>query len=422
MPAFRPNTALARIGISLFFFTNGAIFAGLLPRFPEVKDLLGLTNTQFGIMVIANSIGAMCSLTLPARAIRRFGARAASLWGTVVLTVVMGFTGIAAYTGNPLYFGVLIFCSGLTDSVVDNAQNTHAMRVQHVCGRSIINSLHALWSAGAVAGGLVGTWLAAIGVPLYIHMPVASGALMIIAALAVKLSQIPEAAPVADIADSDRGEATPVRNSPFLRLVPLALIGIAGIQIEIVGNDWSANYMVDSVGWRVSDAGVAYVVLVIAQFVGRVFGDSMVNRWGRSCVARAGLILSSFGFFAAAMVPCAPVALPAFAAAGFGSATIVPAVFATAHNAPGYREGSSLTFVSWVMRAGNLFTSPLIGIAADALSLRWAILVPLVLAGVVQFFIVRLNEEDNEASVARALAAESSASFEKLPSTEGAIA
>ena len=31
----------ARAGISLFFFTNGAIFAGILPRFPEVKSALG---------------------------------------------------------------------------------------------------------------------------------------------------------------------------------------------------------------------------------------------------------------------------------------------------------------------------------------------------------------------------------------------
>ena len=69
----------ARAGISLFFFTNGAIFAGILPRFPEVKSALGLTNTEFGVLAIVSAVGSMCSANLPAYFIRKMGALSSSL-------------------------------------------------------------------------------------------------------------------------------------------------------------------------------------------------------------------------------------------------------------------------------------------------------------------------------------------------------
>lgn len=37
----------ARIGISLVFSINGAIFANLLPRYPQIKESLGMSDTLF---------------------------------------------------------------------------------------------------------------------------------------------------------------------------------------------------------------------------------------------------------------------------------------------------------------------------------------------------------------------------------------
>ncbi len=38
----------ARIAVAALFLTNGAIFANLLPRFPEIKADLALSNTEYG--------------------------------------------------------------------------------------------------------------------------------------------------------------------------------------------------------------------------------------------------------------------------------------------------------------------------------------------------------------------------------------
>ena len=392
----------ARAGISLFFFTNGAIFAGILPRFPEVKSALGLTNAEFGVLAIVSAVGSMCSANLPAYFIRKMGALSASLWWTVALVAAIGFAGVSVELKSPVFFGACLFTAGASDAIVDMAQNRHAMRIQAAYGRTVINSLHALWSAGCIVGGLLGTGLAALGVPLWIHTLGASLALLCVAVAAVRLSELPDdAVPQRARAEHARGGTLGAR---FLTLVPLALIGIAGNQIEIVGNDWSANFFAGPVGWSAADAGLAYVIMVAAQFVGRIMGDPMVDRWGRVPVARAGFLLSTFGFAAAAAAPVAAVSLPAFALAGFGSATIVPAVYAAADAASGFREGSALTFVGWLMRAGNLATSPLIGVIADGWSLRFGILLPLLLGAVAHVYMNRLDYGDApDVAVAKAL-------------------
>ena len=69
----------ARIAVSLLFMTNGAIYANLLPRLPEIKDMFELSNAMYGLVLIALPIGGVVAGPLPAPIIRRFGtARAAA--------------------------------------------------------------------------------------------------------------------------------------------------------------------------------------------------------------------------------------------------------------------------------------------------------------------------------------------------------
>lgn len=53
---------------------------------------------------------------------------------------------------------------------------------------------------------------------------------------------------------------------------------------------------------------------------------------------------------------------------------------------PGLAHGSGVAILGWFMRLGFLFTSPVIGLIADAASLRLALLVPLA-AGLLAAFL-----------------------------------
>ncbi|MFW6188128.1 MAG: MFS transporter, partial [Actinomycetota bacterium] len=345
----------ARIAVSAFFLTNGALYANLLPRLPEVKDAFGLTNTLYGLLVVAFPLGAILVGALPARAVRRSGSARVAALGTVLLSGCLATAGAGAglgagtATGAWLFLGAM-FLGGALDAHVDTAQNAQGMEVQRARGRSIINSLHALWSLGAVVGGLMGTAALALGVPLQWHL-LGSGVLWSAVALVALRSALSAAEgaqlrtvapsgpapggtttePAADAARVRGGGRAGGRQRSTGRIVvgllPVAVIAMAGVMVEDVGQNWSALYLSTVLGAPPAAAGLGLVALMAAQFVGRMLGDPMTDRWGRVSVARAGAALSAAGMLLVVLAPGPALVITGFAVAGFGCATLVPAAF-----------------------------------------------------------------------------------------------
>ena len=88
-------------------------------------------------------------------------------------------------------------------------------------------------------------------------------------------------------------------------------------------------------------APFGYIALVACMFVGRLFGDRLVDRFGEAAVARAGGTVVAAGMGAALAFPSVPSTIAGFAAAGLGIATLIPAAMhaadQTARAAPGHR-------------------------------------------------------------------------------------
>jgi MFS family permease len=108
--------------------------------------------------------------------------------------------------------------------------------------------------------------------------------------------------------------------------------------------------------------------------VGRLTGDRAVDRFGQRGVVRVGGALTAVGMGLALAVPSVPTTLAGFALAGLGVATLIPAVYHAADELPGLRRGTGLAVINWLLRIGFLLSPPLIGILADATSLRVALL------------------------------------------------
>ena len=52
-------------GVGVFFISNGAVFAALLPWYPLMMERLGLSAWEFGLIVASFAIGAIASSVLP---------------------------------------------------------------------------------------------------------------------------------------------------------------------------------------------------------------------------------------------------------------------------------------------------------------------------------------------------------------------
>ncbi|MGO2311910.1 MAG: MFS transporter [Brachybacterium tyrofermentans] len=153
------------------------------------------------------------------------------------------------------------------------------------------------------------------------------------------------------------------------------MIAIGGTLVEDAGNSWATLYLARDLGAPAAIAATGYIALVGAQFVGRLAGDSLVDRFGQRTVARAGGLTIAVGMAIALAFPSVPGTIIGFALAGLGSATLVPAAMQEADDLPGLRHGTGLTVVSWLMRLGFLASPPLVGLVADAAGLRYGLLV-----------------------------------------------
>jgi MFS family permease len=367
----------ARIATAALFLTNGAIFANLLPRYPEIKADLHLSNAVYGAAIAAFSGGALVAGLAAATLIRRYRSSRVAVVGTIGIAVFVVIAGLAT---TPLVLAAALFVAGASDSITDVAQNAHGLRVQRDYGRSIINSFHAVWAVGAILGGLMGAGAIAVHMPRSTHLAIAA---FVFSAVVVIAYPYLLRGPDHDdhpSARSDGGGGAGI--AIYATLVALVVIAIAGATVEDAGSSWATLYLRDSLGTPGAIAAFGYIALVGFMFIGRLIGDRMVDRFGERAVARVGGFVAASGMGAALAFPSVPGTIAGFAAAGLGVATLIPAAMHGADQLPGMRPGTGLTVLTWLMRVG-FFGAPLFGgVSADATSLRVGLLsVPV--AGVV---------------------------------------
>ncbi|MFD3523941.1 MFS transporter [Streptomyces sp. NPDC058653] len=380
-----PAERQARAAVAVLFFTNGALFANLLPRFPQIKADLGIGNAAYGLAVAAFPTGAIAAGLAAGVLVRRLGSGRVAVIGTLGTAVGVLAAGLA---DSVVLFATALFLAGAMDAITDVAQNAHGLRVQRRYGRSIINSFHAIWSIGAVVGGSMAAAAIALGLSRGQHLLISAVVFGIAACVALRFCLTgPDTEPAGEKrtggADGERGpgpgpgpgKRTRVRpRTPYV-LAALVLIAAAGALVEDAGSSWAALYLSDSLHASGALAASGYIALVGAQFVGRVIGDRLVDRYGQRTVARSGGLIAAVGMGLALAAPTATGTILGFAAAGFGVATLVPAAMHEADELPGLKPGSGLTIVSWLMRLGFLLSPPIVGLVADATSLRVGLLV-----------------------------------------------
>jgi MFS family permease len=370
----------ARMAVGACFFLNAVLYANLVPRLPELKAQLGVSNAALGAALAALPLGALLAALSSAALIRRFGSARVATVGLALLAVAVW---AAAAAPTWLAMATALLVAGALDAIVDVAQNAHGLRVQRHYGRSILNAFHGIWSIGAVTGGLLGSAAAGLGIPLPVHLGIVAGVFAVVA-LATQRALLPGSD------DGDREESTAEttdgagpatgRVPVLLPMAALGVLAACGAFVEDAGASWSALYLRDEIATGAATAGLGFVALSTAMTIGRLTGDRAVDRFGQRRVVRVGGALTAAGMGLALAVPSLPTTLLGFALAGLGVATLIPAVYHAADELPGLRRGVGLAVVNWLLRIGFLLSPLVIGVLADATSLRVA-LVTVVFAG-----------------------------------------
>lgn len=395
-----PVARRARWAVSLIFFLNGISFCAILPRYPELVHSIGLSNTAFGLAVGLGPLGGLLAGLAAAPLMRR--------WGSGAVAVALQMTATCAhlliYTAQSwLWLAGALLIAAAADSVTDIAMNAHGMRVERRYRRSIMNSYHGWWSLGAVAGGLIGSACAQLGVPLWMQGTagvIVFGALALAASRAMlpghdETERAPALAAPAPASAADaplnaprrrRGPARHMTGRALGLLMALGMLLVFAGSTEDAGNTWGALFMHSTFGSSPFVAGMAFVALQGAQTIGRFTGDAVVDRLGDRATARVGAVVSALGMTLALSVPHPLTAIIGFACAGWGIATLFPAAFRAADELPGVTPGVGITMVGWLARIGFFVSPPIVGALSDAFTLRYALwLMPLYALGILIF-------------------------------------
>ncbi|MFB7890096.1 MFS transporter [Cellulosimicrobium cellulans] len=389
----RRVVALATWAVFAVFFLNGFNFATWASRLPAVRDSLGFTEAQMGLLLLFMAVGSLLALPLSGMVVQRLGAsKAVTLFAVAnVVGLVTAVTGVA--TGEDVVVRVGLFLAGIGTGVWDAAMNLEGAAVEQRLGKAIMPRFHAGFSFGTMAGAGVGALMAALHVPVQVHLT-AAVVLSLLGVLwcvrfflpAGQVEHVVDAAE--DAAGSDpaaaAGSGAPLTASENARgalsawteprTLLIGLVVLAAALTEGAANDWVSLAVVD--GFETSDAlgAVGLAVFLTAMTGMRLLGTGLLDRYGRVTVLRLGAALALVGLLLFTLSPSIWLALLGVVAWGMGAALGFPVGMSAASDDPA-RAAVRVSVVATIGYSAFFMGPPLIGFLAEHVGYRAALLV-----------------------------------------------
>jgi hypothetical protein len=256
-----------------------------------------------------------------------------------------------------------VFLVGATSGLLDVSMNSHATIVEKRWGMAIMSSFHAAYSAGGLAGAMVGALLLATGVAWSMLMPLVGGA-----TLATLL------AAWASLGIGEITKSTAKLAWPGLVALPLCIAALLCMMCEGAMNDWSSVYLSSVMASGQALAAVGYASFSATMLIGRLVGDWVVRALSRETVVRIGSALAAGGLFMVGIAPGPWWSIAGFALIGVGLSNVVPALFSESGNL-GIPPATGIAMTATAGYTGFLIGPPLVGGLATLSGLRTSMFV-----------------------------------------------
>lgn len=347
----------ARIAIAAVFCTHGAVTGSFATRIPWIQDHAQLGAGTLGLALAFPALGAAVAMPLAGRINHRFGARTALRRLLALWTLSLILPGLAPNLAT-LCFALFVY--GATAGMADVAMNALGVETENRLGRSIMSSLHGMWSVGALIGSAAGTLAAHAGADARLHH--------LIAALALTAAGLIAVRGVLDLHSAADAQAPPHFALPPKSALLIGAIGFCAVFAEGASMDWSAVYLRDVLDTDAGLAAACTTAFALTMALARLVGDRVVNRFGAVRAVRAGGVLATAGGVLVVTAGNPAVAIAGFGLIGLGIAVVVPLAFAAAARS-GPAPAQAIAGVATITYTSGLIAPSAIGAVADATSL-----------------------------------------------------
>jgi hypothetical protein len=242
--------------------------------------------------------------------------------------------------------------------------NAQAVLIEDRYRRPILSSLHGLYSTG----GLAGASLAAAAAPVGIPTPVQTlGLTVFLMPLLLAISRHLLHGKV------DGTDGSAVLAWPSRALLGLGALGFLALMAEGAMGDWAAVFLREYRRAGMDAAAIGFAGFSLAMAGGRFAGDWVRRRWGAPILLRIGGLAAAVGMTTALTMPGLVLSVLGFTLFGLGVANMIPILFGAAGRVQGMTPGLGIAAVATAGYTGLLAGPPLIGMTAELVGLRLAL-------------------------------------------------
>lgn len=366
VPGPRNDLVRLRIALTTFFALDGFVFAGWVVRIPAIKEQTGASASTLGLALLGVSAGAVVTMTLTGRLVRRYGSHPVTVACAVLLCLSIA---LPPLTHSALALGAVLLVFGSAYGGINVAFNSAAVDLVAVLQRPIMPSFHAAFSLGGMVGAGLGGLVAGTLSPTRHLFALAVIGLLVTLFAGRALLRCEPAAPPGRIPEEDGAPRRPDRRTRRL-VVTFGLIALCTAYGEGAMADWGALHLEQDLDASPGMAAAGYSCFALAMTVGRLTGTTLLERLGRTTTVVAGGTTAVAGMLLGSLAPSVWAALFGFAITGLGLANIFPVAIERAGALGG---PSGVATASTLGYGGMLLGPPAIGFMADWFSLSTAL-------------------------------------------------
>jgi predicted MFS family arabinose efflux permease len=288
----KPSIVVWSTASATLFFARAFLFSTWVSRGPEVQELLGFNDLEFGIFTMLYAVGGLLGIFFASFLVKRFGSRMIAALGFSIGAASLVGIGLSVELGMILVSSLLLVAIGTPMAIEDFVGNYEGNAADRKSKRSIFPAIHGAYGVGMLGGAAVSSWAIDQGIGLAGHYFVTG---LFVAAISVAAGILLPSRPSTSetsAKSTTKGQTRKVWSEK--RSLLIAVVGFSFIMAEMSAGTWVPIALTGS-GYSGSDAAIMFGIFWIAITAGRLVGGFIVDAVGRSRTILFSALLAASG-------------------------------------------------------------------------------------------------------------------------------
>jgi MFS family permease len=359
------------------FILNGFALGSIIARIPDIKIELKLSNPQVGLSLLFVAMGVFIALKPSGLLCARYGSRSIILIGTFSISIA---AAALAFADSVATLRIALFLLGYFTATHDIAMNAHAVSLERYSKSRMMGFLHANFSIGTFLGAVIGGSLSQFEISVF-KQEIALSIFVLFLLVWLWSRYLPSTADIhVKLNNEERNHKSPIIFWVF------GFFGLCAAMGEGAAGDWGGVLARESFGATPFISTLPYIAYTATMVIGRLSCDRLANKFGSANVIRGGGFISGFGLLIGLLIGQIGGVVFGWFCVGLGLSIVMPLIFSAAgqiaHDKYSGQIAPSVAVarVSGTAYFGFMIGPPLIGFLSDLVTLRWAMLLVVVLS------------------------------------------